>query len=72
MDVVTDPALSLEAKRSVLMNRAWSEYLAGLATSEGMPENDRPSRLHEVEKPLLALEGHSPTRLDAGEPSLAA
>jgi len=57
MDVVTDPALSLEAKRSVLMNWAWSEYLAGLATAEGMPEHDRPSRLHEVEQALRTLEG---------------
>ena len=56
MDVVTDPVLSLEAKRSVLMNWAWSEYLADLATAEGMPEHDRPSRLAEVEQALRTLE----------------
>lgn len=56
MDVVRDPALSLEAKRSILMNWAWTEYLIDQATNEGMPENRRPSRLNEVEQALLALE----------------
>lgn len=56
MDVVRDPALSLDAKRSILMNWAWTEYLADQATNEGMPENDRPSRLYEVEQAMLALE----------------
>ncbi|MDP9734952.1 UNVERIFIED_ORG: hypothetical protein QE446_005095 [Rhizobium sp. SORGH_AS260] len=56
MDVVCDPTLSLEAKRSILMNWAWTEYLADQATNEGMPENGRPSGLHEVEQALLALE----------------
>ncbi|TIS07505.1 MAG: hypothetical protein E5X10_25345, partial [Mesorhizobium sp.] len=44
------------AKRSILMNWAWTEYLIDLATNEGMPENDRPSRLDEVQQALLALE----------------
>jgi hypothetical protein len=56
MDVVGDPTLALEAKRAILMNWAWTEYLMDQATNEGMPENNRPSRLHEVEQALLALE----------------
>ncbi len=56
MDVVVDPALTLEAKRSILMNWAWTEYLVDQATDEGMPENGRPARLQEVEQALLALE----------------
>ncbi|WP_210528519.1 NADH dehydrogenase ubiquinone Fe-S protein 4 [Rubellimicrobium arenae] len=60
MDVVADPKLLIEAKRSVLMNWAWSEHLADLATTEGMPENGRPSRLADVEQALLALERRAP------------
>lgn len=56
MGVVSDPTLTLEAKRSILMNWAWTEYLIDQATNEGMPENNRPSRLYEVEQALLALE----------------
>lgn len=56
MGVVGDPTLTVEAKRSILMNWAWTEYLIDQATNEGMPENNRPSRLDEVEQALLALE----------------
>lgn len=56
MAIVTDPELTLDEKRSHLMNWAWNEYLADQATNEGMPENDRASRLHEIELALLALE----------------
>ena len=56
MAVVSDPTLTLEAKRSILMNWAWTEYLIDQASNEGMPENGRPSRLQEVERALLALE----------------
>ncbi|AVF05761.1 MULTISPECIES: NADH dehydrogenase ubiquinone Fe-S protein 4 [Devosia] len=56
MGVVRDPALTLEAKRSILMNWAWTEYLMDQATTEGMPESRWPSRLGEVEAALLALE----------------
>ncbi|MBX5050831.1 NADH dehydrogenase ubiquinone Fe-S protein 4 [Rhizobium lentis] len=56
MDIVVDPSLSLQAKRSILMNWAWTEYLLDQATNEGLPKNDRPSRLHEVEQALLVLE----------------
>ncbi len=56
MDVVRDPTLPLEAKRSILMNWAWTEYLIDQATNEGMPENNRPSCLHQVEQALIALE----------------
>lgn len=56
MEVVRDRALSLDAKRSILINWAFTEYLIDQATKEGMPENNRPSRLDEVEQALLALE----------------
>lgn len=56
MAVVHDATLSLDAKRSILINWAYTEYLIDQATNEGMPENDRPSRLDEVEQALLALE----------------
>lgn len=56
MDVVLAPRLTLAAKRSILMNWAWTEYLIDQASNESMPENNRPSRLDEVEQALLALE----------------
>jgi len=56
MQVLADATLSHDAKRSILMNWAYTEYLIDQATNEGMPENDRPSRLDEVEQALLALE----------------
>jgi len=56
MDVVHDRTLTLEAKRSILMNWAWTEFQIDQATNEGMPENRRPARLGEVEQALLALE----------------
>jgi hypothetical protein len=56
IDVVFDPTLALEAKRSILMNWAWTEYQIDQATNEGIPDNNRPSRLHHVEQALLALE----------------
>jgi hypothetical protein len=56
MEVVRDRALSLDAKRSILINWAFTEYLIDQAINEGMPENNRPSRLDEVEQALLALE----------------
>ena len=56
MDVVRDRTLALDAKRSILIDWAWTEYLIDQATTEGMPENNRPSRLDEVEQALLALE----------------
>ncbi|QOG08864.1 hypothetical protein IGS74_19070 [Aureimonas sp. OT7] len=66
MGVVRDPALTLDAKRSILMNWAWTEYLIDQATNEGMPENSRPSRLDEVEQALLALESMAADRDDSG------
>ena len=56
LSVVRDPTLTLEAKRSILMNWAWTEHLIDQATNEGIAENNRPSRLDEVEQALLALE----------------
>lgn len=69
MDVVLAPRLTLAAKRSILMNWAWTEYLIDQATNEGMPENNRPSRLDEVEQALLSLERYAgdretPTMMD--------
>ncbi|MBY2989606.1 NADH dehydrogenase ubiquinone Fe-S protein 4 [Rhizobium leguminosarum] len=55
-DVVCYRTLTLQAKRTILMNWAWTEYLSDRAINEGMPENGRPSRLHEVEQALLDLE----------------
>lgn len=55
-EVVAHPALTHEDKRNILRNWAWSEYLADLATAEGMPDGGRDSRLHEVELALLDLE----------------
>lgn len=62
MGIVDDPTLSLEAKRSILMNWAWTEYLIDQASNEGMPENNRASRLSEVEQALLALERNVESR----------
>ncbi len=56
MDVVCDRTLSLDAKRSILINWAFTESLIDPAANEGMPEHHRPSRLDEVEQALLALE----------------
>jgi hypothetical protein len=64
MGVVRDPTLTLEAKRSILMNWAWTEHLIDQATNEGMPENNRPSRLDEVEQALLVLEREAATDWD--------
>lgn len=66
MAVVADTHLSLDAKRSILMNWAWNEFLIDQATNEGMPENGRPSRLDEVEQALLALERRSVVAEAAG------
>jgi hypothetical protein len=56
MEVASDARLSWEARRSILMNWAYTEYLQDLASTEGMPENHRRSQLAEVERALLALE----------------
>ncbi|WP_065169968.1 NADH dehydrogenase ubiquinone Fe-S protein 4 [Paracoccus sp. MKU1] len=56
IEVALDASLSLEARRSILMNWAYTEYLQDLASTEGMPENQRESQLAEVERALLALE----------------
>jgi hypothetical protein len=58
-DVVVDPEFSVQDKRTILRNWAWNEYLADLATAEGMPDSGRPSRLHEVGTALLELEKHA-------------
>lgn len=73
MAVVRDTSLSLDAKRSILIDWAWTEYLIDQATNEGMPENGRPSRLHEVELALLALDrGNAAAESAAPAPAQAA
>lgn len=56
IEVASDASLSLEARRSILMNWAYTEYLQDVASTEGMPENQRASQFAEVERALLALE----------------
>ncbi|WFU19963.1 hypothetical protein [Bradyrhizobium sp. CB3481] len=38
MAVVRDAGLSIDAKRSILIDWAWAEYLIDQATNERMPE----------------------------------
>lgn len=56
MAVAKDPALPIEAKRSILINWAWTEYLIEQASADGKPDEQRQSRLREVELALLELE----------------
>ena len=56
MAVVKDAALPIEAKRSILINWAWTEYLIEHASGDGEPDEQRQSRLREVELALLELE----------------
>jgi hypothetical protein len=61
MAVVRKGSLSLDAKRAILIDWAWTEYLIDQAISEGSPEIGRPSRLQKVELALRALErGNAP------------
>ena len=55
-DVVDHPDLNYACKREILRRWAWDEYLLELASDEAMPEGNAPSRLHEVNCALLALE----------------
>ncbi|RVO71961.1 hypothetical protein CN085_29800 [Sinorhizobium meliloti] len=55
-----DHRLTLEEKRAILRDWAWTEYLIDRATDQGMPENGRPSRLDEAELALLALDAGRP------------
>ena len=66
MGVVHDPALTLAAKRSILMNWAWTEYLIDQAANDDAPGPARASRLAEVEQALLALERGA--EADRGKP----
>lgn len=56
MAVAKDAALSTEAKRSILINWAWTEFLMEHANSDGLSEYGRQSRLREVELALVELE----------------
>lgn len=66
MDIVQDPHLSVDDKRSLLMNRAYEEYLLD---QRGAAADPTPwSRLREIEQALIALEGGA----SAGERPAAA
>ncbi len=54
MDVVRDPNLSVDDKRSILMNRAFDAYLLDEHAGEG--GQTRWARLDEIDQALLALE----------------
>lgn len=54
MDVVQNPHLSLDEKRSILMNRAFDEYEHGERASGA--DGTRWSRLKEIDEALLELE----------------
>lgn len=54
MDIVRDPHLCVDDKRSLLMNRAFDEYLLDQNASAGA--GGRWSQLQEIEQALLALE----------------
>ncbi len=54
--VARDRTLSVEAKRAILIDWAWTEYLNDGPTNSDMPANSRPSLLDEIEQALLALE----------------
>lgn len=56
LGVVRDPVLTLGARRSILMDRASTEYLIDEAANEDSADHQGPARLREVEQALLALE----------------
>ena len=66
MDIVRDPHLSVDDKRSLLMNRAYEEYLIDQRGGGGACPPW--SRLREIEQALIALEGG----VSAGERPAAA
>lgn len=55
LDVVRRSDLSVDDKRSILMNWAFDEYLV----QQRRPDAGAPSRLSEIEQALLALEGRA-------------
>ncbi len=69
MSVANDPNLTLDDKRSILMNWAWDAYLIDQAIGERTPENGCRSRLHEVELALLALEKSVTSRAASAVPT---
>lgn len=72
LGVVRDPTLTLEAKRSILMNWAWTEYLIDQVANDDTPNPARASRLHEVEQALFALEREVETDRDKADACKAA
>jgi hypothetical protein len=66
MDIVRDPHLSVDDKRSLLMNRAYAEYLLDRRGGAAAPTPW--SMLREIEQALIALEGGA----SAGERPAAA
>jgi hypothetical protein len=49
-------SMSLDAKRSILINWTWIEHLIDQAPDESISKDSRPSRLKEVEEALLDLQ----------------
>lgn len=64
MDIVRNPQLSVDDKRSILMNRAFDEYLLDERASDA--GETRWSRLQEIEQALLILEHRDGDRTKAG------
>lgn len=54
--VIAHQGITLENKRQILTNWADQESQKNVATSEGMPAGDQPSRFREVEVALLSLD----------------
>jgi hypothetical protein len=52
-------SLSLDAKRSILINWTWIEHLIDQVPDESISKDSRPSRLKEVEEALLDLQRHA-------------
>ena len=51
--------MSLDAKRSILINWTWIEHLIDQAPDESISKDSRPSRLKEVEEAILDLQRHA-------------
>jgi hypothetical protein len=68
MEIVRDATLTVEAKRSILMNWAFSEYQHDMALSSDGTDRIGPSRLSEIEQALKALEGRIATERGAEAP----
>lgn len=68
LDVVRRPDLSVDDKRSILMNWAFDQYLI----LQREPDDAAAARLAEIEEALLALEGRAEDRRVAANHSMCA